>query len=345
MPAKRSIRKARKPARRPANRKRSIRTRSAPQKFTVHRRLVVYPKDTHSEWLSKLAWFGSIALKLFKLVSGVGDDLKVTSVTAAAGTAILLGPNDFASVCPAASTIYTSTDKEILALRVLPFERSSLPHIQVKIVPAVDVSVRSGMYAALLIPYDELASGTPNSGIGKYVPDYDEIIKHPRAILAPSNRIISLSMTNNRAAHNITPKWSEEKGYANIFETNVLMVAFSSMASGVNSVDSEYNPARALFEVHLTGTLHLHEPGSLPQVSEKPADESSIVTMKLAHTDYTKIAVKFFERSWDIGVDEELDLTSIEPRDAKRVLTHFGREDLLEAYEQAMLCKRVVAMD
>lgn len=130
---------------------------SSGQVLPIHRRMVVFPKTTASSWLQNLSWFGGVVFKLFTLLTGITDDLAGTIKISSAGSTILFGPGDFASVSPVANKIYTSTDKEVQALRVLPYERGCLIGGTVRIVPSVDVGQRSGMYAAAIVPIDTLS--------------------------------------------------------------------------------------------------------------------------------------------------------------------------------------------
>lgn len=326
-----SNRKSRRPAKRVARRNRRLRRPAIAQRFTVHRRLVVYPKKTSATWLDKLAWFGSVALKLFQLISNVTDDLKAITVTIASGATILLGPLDFAAVCPAAASVYTSTDREVQALRSLPYERASLPSLSVRIVPAIDVASRSGMYAAVLIPCDEVAQAISRDKVpaNRFIADYDNIIKHPNAVLAPATRSITLRLNRFRPPHNILPYWTEADGYQNLYPTYALLIGFSSLAAPSTSVEDEYAVGRALFEVHLTGHLVLSEPGTVSVSMEKPGEYDSYCTNKISSTDVSKYAVRVGDRYYDVDDGSDLDLTQLPLQEGKRILAAVDRMDLL----------------
>lgn len=267
-------------------RRQRVRSNGSGQSMAVHRRLAVYPKTSGLTWLDKLSWFGGIALKLFTMVVGVTDSLEAETKNTAAGSAIFLGPMDFAAVCASASSVYTSKDREVQALKVIPYERISLSRIQVKIVPSVDAGSRVGMYAAVLHPIDTLTLDADrgeawyDSWTSKFNPNYDEIIRHPRAVLAPTTRSVTLNVNTGKAYRALQAAWSDAEGYHNRFPTHVLMIAFSSLAAESSRVADEYAPSRALFEVHLRGSLNLQEPCALPPVSEKPTGAPSYSTVQ-----------------------------------------------------------------
>lgn len=298
------------------------------QNIGVHRRLAVYPKTASASWLDKLAWYGSIALKLFTLITGVNDDLEAETKTHGAGTTMLLGPSDFAAVCPSSSLVYTSKDKEIMALRVLPYERGSLGKVTIKIVPSVDLSNRGGMYAAVVCPLDVNSTATKSSPdyADRYVPDYDQIIKNPRAVMAPSTKPITLSFYGDKTPRIFTCFWkSESNGYTNAYPTHAVMIAFSSLATEERNIDADYSPSRSLFEVHIRADLRLHEPTSIPDATEKPTDLASYVTNKIERTNDAKINMRFYNRSWDFETSTP-SLFRLPYADALSIVTHYRPE-------------------
>lgn len=305
------------------------------QSFGVHRRLAVYPKTDGSSWLDSLAWLGSIALKAFAFVAGVGDDLSIDTTTASVGSSLMIGPATFASVCPAASSTFTATDKEVIPLRVLPYERGSLRNIKIRIVPSVDQGSRGGMYAAVILPVDQAAHAQSIAGARfpeRFVPDYDKIIKNPRAKMAQATQVLTLSIGSNAPPHNLTATWTDD-GFINNAPSHVLMIGFSSMAAEMKSVAAEYTPSRALFEVHMYSTLLLHEPSSLPQPTDKPKgnmSDYSFVTQKIERTDDKDINVRFFDKSWEVPFGSKPSLLTAPYHLAESITKHYRPELLTE---------------
>lgn len=325
------------------NRNRSRRPSGSVQTTDVHRRLVLYPTSDKAEWLDKLAWFSSVALKLIALVTGISDDLTADTKSTSAGTVIILGPGDFAAFSPFAVPVTsTSTDKEVLALRSFPYERASLPRLSVKIVPSVDQGARGGMYAAVLIKIDPTDAGLiletaklQKSLLAKYSYDYDTIIKNPKSVLAPVGRPITLSIGGAATPHNIRSNWSDGYGFVNQYPTYVLCVAYSDLACSDSEIVSQYTPSRSLFEVHLRGVLKLHEPGELVIHHDKTTASQSCYSSKLLTSttkDINTVDVKFFEHTFPCK-NGKLDLRTIDPDIARKMLVHFDRLDLIKSLE------------
>lgn len=342
MPRKSNVSKPQRSNRRRANHHR--RRRSARQRtghiMAVHRRLVLFPKVEDSKWLQQLAWFASVALKLFTLVTGVSDDLKATSTSVGSGSTIILGPGDFAALAPVSVPITTTkTDKEVVCLKAFPYERAQLRSVTVKIVPSVDMSVRGGMYAACIIPIDTIDSTLVGNFqaqqiLDRYSCDYDDIIKNPRAKMAPVNRSVNLSLKLSNPPSNIRIHWDEKLGFVNTYPTCALMVAFSDLAAKAENVSSNYAPSKALFEVHLTGIVCFMEPGELMVRHESSESSMSCYTPKLCTTNAGNINVRFYDQQYDTD-DGTVDLKNIERTSAIKILRQYDRMDLLGALDAA----------
>lgn len=308
--------------------------RSGKQSMAVHRRLVLFPKVSDSDWLQKLAWFSSVALKLFSLVVGVSDDLKADSANIGSGSTILLGPGDFAALSPVSVPITTSkTDKEVKCLKAFPFERASLSHVHLKIVPSVDMSDRGGMYAACIIPIDPvdatiIESYNATQLVNKFSCSYDDIIKNPRAKMAPVTRSLSLSIALSARSSNIRIRWDGTCGFVNAYPSCALMVAFSDLAAKIGGVNANYAPNKALFEVHLTGQMQFHEPAEITVVHESSEDSMSCYTPKILMTGSKSINVRYFDQQFET-TDGRVDLTKIDRKVAIDMLQHFNRMDLV----------------
>lgn len=342
MPKSKNIVSKRQRRRRPraTHRRRRIRnSRSFGQSMAVHRRLVLFPKVDDSKWLQNLAWFASVALKLFSFVTGVSDDLEASTANVGSGTTIILGPGDFAAFSPVSVPIATTkTDKEVTCLKAFPFERAQLRHVSVRIVPSVDIGDRGGMYAACLIPVDTMDSTLVGNFqapqvINRYSCSYDDIIKNPRAKMAPVNRPLVLNLALNDPPANIRIHWDETLGFVNTYPNCALMVAFSDLAAKQSGVDSNYAPNKALFEVHMTGSVRFTEPGELTVQHNSSESSMSCYTPKLCCTNSKNINVSFFDRKFETP-DGKLDLRKLNRSDAVRILKHYGRTDLIEVLDK-----------
>lgn len=311
----------------------------------VHRRLAVYPEPPQRGWLDTLAWFGSVAMKLFSIIYNVADDLTAGYAVTNAGVAVVLGASDFSAFTPYGSPNAYKQDREVKALRMLPFERQSLPSVQVKIVPTVDIGSRGGMYASVLVRADQIDQ--PDWGasyINRFDSDYDTIIKHPRAVLSPVTRTTTLTCTSPDPPRDLRVKWEDGTGFVNNYPSYVLMVAFSDMAATTPSdVSSQYTAGKSLFEVHLQGNLHLFEPTSMDTTNmNQQKAESCCVTQKLLTTGMRNINsaskysiqnVKCYNQSCDVSSEYmeggRVDLRHVPLEFGEHVLRSMDREDLL----------------
>lgn len=305
--------------------------KSSTTSMPIHRRLVVFPKTSDSTWLQSLSWFSSIALKLFTLVVGVTDDLCATTSTIGSGTTMILGAGDFAAVSPFAVPTTNTTDKEMMAAKTFSYEQARLSTISVKIVPAVDAGYRGGMYAAVLIPIDqtdaELSRVSAAELVSRFDNSYDDIIKHPRARMAQVTQSLSLSYKIRSPAHDIRVNWDNTVGLTNAFPCVALCVAYSDLANA-DGKDTDYSPARSLFEVHLRGGLQLSQPGGLTLYAGKSSESQSIYTPKILRSDSAKLAVKWFDHRFESSTTA-LNLREIKEEVAEHMLTYYGRLDLL----------------
>lgn len=319
------------------SKRKSVRSGSN-QSVQVHRRLVMYPNTTPSSWLSSLAWFSSVALKLFNMVTGIGDDFITASSILGSGIAVFLGAGDFASHSPfAVPVVSAKKDAEVKALRTFPFERSSFKTIQVKIVPSADMGVRGGMYAASLIKLDTIdaqtilalkGNGKAKGLVNKFSASYDDIIKHPKAVLAPVNKSISLFMKVDSSPHNIRAVWSDDLGFTNAYPCCVLSVAFSDLASAQSNIDDNYSPAKSLFEVHMKGSIQFLEPGELDVNHQENLESQSNYTAKLLTTNSKDTNLKFFNYEYE-AADGKLDIRTIDVDRATEMLRYYNKEYLI----------------
>lgn len=320
--------------------------RTSHQRLSILRRLVLFPNSSDSTWLSKLSWFASIALKLLTTVIGVTPELEVDEAPTGAGTTMILGAGDFASFSPFATSVLSNVnDKEVVCLKTFPFERASMHSLHVRIIPSADVSVRGGMFAALLIPIDSvdlssvLSSKSSNATdvVSKYSSVYDDLIKHPRAKMGPVTSGLELHLSLRSGPHDIRIVWDDSKGFCNMFPTCALLVAFSDLAAKRDQVTAGYSPAKSLFEVHARASLGFHEPSELAPTHNKTEASMSCYTPKILTTSSTNVntvtvptrTVCFFDKRYEVEEGKTLSLFDIPQAEAKRVLEYYDRGDLL----------------
>lgn len=313
--------------RRRANSKRSTNS----QHLKVHRRCAVYPKTKNSTWLDKLSWYGSIALKIFRTIYGVTDTLDPVTAITGSGTTIMLGPGDFASASIAGAQVFTSTDREVVACRAIPFERGTIRRMKIRVVPSVDLGARGGMYAACVVPVDAVDSAIQlGDFVKKFDPNFNSIVKNPSARMAQVTEPLTLHISSRARPTDIRlTAWDATLGWVNAFPQYALMIAYSDLATNTASTETHYAPASSLFEVHLTGDLVLFEPSEIQQATEKPVGmQESTSTLKLFTTDAASLNMSFYEKSWDVR-PEHMNLRHLPYRDAERILLHYDRPDLI----------------
>lgn len=336
------------------------RGKSIMQTVPVHRRLVAFPDTADSTWLQKLTWFGSVTLKLITMLLGVNKNSEGFVVgeeaTVASGSALFLGPGDFASVSPFATPVITRvTDKEVIALRAFPYERATLRSLSAKIVPSADLGARGGMYAARLVRLDSVddTSLPAQDLIEKYPFDYDTIIKSPDAKLQPVTSTVTLNLKFTERPHNIRSSWDAARGFVNTYPLCVLCVAYSDMATKKSEIASNYSPAKAGFEIHLNGQLSLCDPGDIQSDVPKSSASHAAYTGKILHLNQKNInvgvsdkgtsrSVRFFDRTFEVST-EQFRLMDIPADESERMLTWFNRLDLLDDLNNNRLTDQAIA--
>lgn len=337
MPKSKVTRRAKVSHKRRRNRRRNTNRGGNRQTLRVHRRLALFPETDSSQWLQKLSWFGSVALKLFSLAIGVSDDLRAESVITSSGSTMILGPGDFATHSAFATAVTSDvSDREVMVLKSFPFERLSMSFLKAKIVPSADIQVRGGMYAALLIKIDSsdaeiiLRSGSPGNLLDKYSCKYDDIIKHPMAKMAPVHQPLVVQLAVSSQPRNIRVDWtSSYYGYLNAYPCAALCVAFSDLAASQGQVGSNYTPAKSLFEVHLEGNISFHEPGDLVTKHNETTTSQSASTPKIFSTQSKKLQVDIFGKSYQSD-DGYVDLKELPFEEAKGILVQMERLDLMD---------------
>nr|BDH75795.1 uncharacterized protein [Drosophila biauraria male killing partitivirus 1] len=334
MPRPRSTPKRKRNFKRVIRRSKRVATNRSSKQMAVHRRVVLFPDVTDAKWLKSLAWFASVALKLFSLITGVSDDLIGESVNVGSGSVILLGPGDFAAFSPVAIPVSTTKpDKEVKCLKAFPYERANLLAVTIKIVPSVDFGARGGMYAACLIPVDSIDStlvgqASAKQILARYSSNYDDIIKNPRAKMGPVDKMLSLSLRLQGRGSNIRIQWDSDTGFINTYPTCALIVAFSDLAAKETAVATGYAPNKSLFEVHMTGNVVFSEPGEIT-IEHNTSDASmSCYTPKLLTTNSQSINTSFFNHRFET-TDGRVDLRTIDVGLARTMLEHYDRRDLI----------------
>jgi hypothetical protein len=324
----------------------------------VHRRLVLFPDHKNSDWLKKLQWFTGIVMKLLSVVIGLDKDGYFDDRTTSSGTTLILGPGDFASVSPYAVPVTSdSTDKEVLALKTFSFERTAMHSVHVRIVPTADASVRGGVYAALIIPIDDVDAQfvfADEKGedkhksaellVQRYSPVYDDILKHPRAKSGAVTSPLTLSIRLRPRYHNIRSTWDDKLGYINAYPRCALLVGFSDLAaSSAISSEANYDPSKCLFEVHLRAGISYGEPSEIVISHPKTSASQSCYTPYVLASNRTdqnkaKAALKRTVQYGDFRIETtepRLHITDVPLKMAKIAISDYKRPELLELLSSA----------
>lgn len=278
----------------------------------ISRVITAYPY-IKSDWLAKLTWAGSMALRLYKTISAAAfiqsDSLLADiAVTTNAGQVMLLGPADFASVSPFVISCFDNdTAKKLTSF--ITYERMSLPNLSVRIFPCVDVSQRAGMYAAYLQQLDYI-NDTVSIMLERFSAEYEQVVKHPNVKVGPTSKPLNLQIS--RRAVPIAPFIEEGAtmssmpgNYYNRDPWYVLVVAFSDLATKTAGESSAYSQERAAFEIHLKGNLKLYNPSPVngTAIANKTILTESMVTERISNLDPTKISYRFYNYRFEADAD------------------------------------------
>lgn len=224
------------------------------------RRLIAYPARKSSWWIDELTWKDNLPMQLHAANAGSKNYAVGCGSTILFSTAMLLAPSP---ICVNAS-----------GRKLIGFEQARIMFIRATVTPIVNVSDRSGVFACAIVPIDKDEKVEDASN------DFHQLSLQPNSVVRPMTRPISVSWSPTLHEHSF--QWEDIKRGRNIC---ALMVAFSDMALVEADKDgSEYNPAKAGFEIIIESRLEVRRPGTA-EVSDKISmTDSRVVQIKHGNT-------------------------------------------------------------
>lgn len=220
------------------------------------RRLIAYPAKKTKWWIDELTWKDNLPMQLHAVNAGAKNYVVGCGSTILFSTSTLLAPSP---IC------VNAADKKLIG-----FEQARILFIRATVTPIVNLSDRSGVFACAIVPLDndEQAEDASN--------DFHILSLQPNSVVRPMTRPISVSWSPTLQEHSF--QWEDIKKDKSVC---ALMVAFSDMALATADTDgSEYNPAKAGFEIIIECRLEVRRPGTA-EVSEKvKMTDSRVVQIK-----------------------------------------------------------------
>lgn len=220
------------------------------------RRLIAYPARQQKWWIDELTWKDNLPMQLHAANAGSKN------YTVGCGSTILFSTSTLLSPSP---ICVNANNKKYIG-----YEQARIVFIRATITPIVNVSDRSGLFACAIVPIDrdETTSDASN--------DFHQLSLQPNSVVRPMTRPISVSWSPSLQEHSF--QWEDIKRRNNIC---ALMVAFSDMALIEADKDgSEYNPAKAGFEIIIESRLEVRRPGTAEVSDNLSTSDSRTVQVK-----------------------------------------------------------------
>lgn len=220
------------------------------------RRLIAYPARQQKWWIDELTWKDNLPMQLHAANAGNKN------YTVGCGSTILFSTSTLLSPSP---ICVNANNKKYIG-----YEQARIVFVRATITPIVNVSDRSGLFACAIVPIDrdETTSDASN--------DFHQLSLQPNSVVRPMTRPISVSWSPSLQEHSF--QWEDIKRRNYIC---ALMVAFSDMALIEADKDgSEYNPAKAGFEIIIESRLEVRRPGTAEVSDNLSMSDSRTVQVK-----------------------------------------------------------------
>lgn len=202
------------------------------------RRLIAYPTRKSKWWIDELTWKDNLPMQLHAANAGSKNYTVGCGSTILLSTATLLSPSP---ICVNAS-----------GKKYIGYEQARIVFVRATVTPIVNLSDRSGLFACAIVPIDKDEQTSDASN------DFHQLSLQPNSVVRPMNRPISVSWSPTLQEHSF--QWEDIKINRNIC---AFMVAFSDMAlTEADNDGSEYNPAKAGFEIIIETRLEVRRPGT-----------------------------------------------------------------------------------
>lgn len=260
------------------------RTRIPPdglRKLNVMRNFSLYPHqwvESGSSWLDKLIRYGSVAMKIFTTL--LLSDHSVGATWQIVGTveAILIGPEDLAWSSPLreeGTVSYSHRPGLGVSLTTAPtidYRQGKINTLTVKVTPGSELSRRAGRVSVAIAPLTLDVAQTCATDEKKIVtPTFEQLLLMPGAVTAPFGPVISQTWRPHQSdlGQQFTTlgqanKPDKDKPDYIVGGVPVLAVyvGYQDMAASTADPSALYAPEEALFNVDISGSLHLKQWGT-----------------------------------------------------------------------------------
>lgn len=206
--------------------------------INTFRRLIAYPAKQAKWWLDELEWNDSLPMQLHTTKAG-----QKTYVTGC-GSTVLFSLSNLLSTAPICCHNNANA--------FVGFEQARIIFVRFTVTPVVNVSDRSGVFAC------GIAATNVDETIQDASNDFRVLAQQPNSVVRPMTRPISVSWSPTLQEHSV--QWE-------LIQKNkpvcALMIAFSDLALAKPDADgSEYNPAKASFEILVESRVEVRRPGT-----------------------------------------------------------------------------------
>lgn len=261
--------------------------------FNTFRRLIAYPAKKSKWWLDELEWHDSLPMQLHTVKAGT------KAYVIGCGSTVLFTLSSLLSTAP----ICCHNNQDIF----VGYEQARIMFIRFTVTPIVNVADRSGVYACGIAAtsIDETVADASN--------DFRILSQQPNSVVRPMTRPISVSWSPTLQEHAI--QWEPIQGSKPVC---ALMIAFSDLALTKADTDgSEYNPAKASFEILVESRIEIRRPGT------------SKLTNKLVHSNPRLMQIRRKDHLEYVSLDDvDPDTTGYTLREGAVKIVEFDLDNL-----------------
>lgn len=284
------------------------RTRISPaglKKLSVMRNFSLYPRQWTQtggrSWLDKLSSLGSIAMRIFTMLLSTDQGVSTTWQIVGSVQVILIGPEDLAWSSPIKENgLLTVTHQEGLGVSAvlaptIDYQQGKITRFTVKLTAGSEASRRAGRVSMALSSLTRgLASRYREDATRIKVPTFDQLVLMPGAITAPFGPTLTQSWvpsvsdvggTFTAIGQDWKPQPTDPSAEYGGEPVVALYVGYQDFACSTADPSALYAPEEALFNVDISGYLHLKQWGSSwirarPHVSDASVIDATIGNMR-----------------------------------------------------------------
>lgn len=223
-----------------------------------------------SDWLSFLYKLGTVALKLYSFAYGStvqNGQVATTTVITSTAQAILVGVEDILYGTPIAEL------KD--GFSFVSYNQARVSHFTFAISPGAELSRRAGRYVIAVVPLtSEQALRYVNAGVKDRIckatenVSFEQLVAYPGAVTCAADKPTRISFRTT----GYSGAWHEVGTFTKPTKSNIstlvggyplvkLLFAYQDMASASFTPSNLYSPDEALFQLDISGSIMLREPG------------------------------------------------------------------------------------